>query len=182
MGHLHRIAGVLLVLFVSASNVSADDATVYRWTDATGRTHFSDRPPETTSPRVEQFVAPSYAGSGLPSDHYSVTKQLERLQAERRERERLRLERERESQERALREREVAAAELAARRAADGASTGGGAYLSPSWGYGRPDPGYRPRPHRPTRPPSLWEPEHPAYRPYPQHPRPRPVPTARARF
>ena len=187
MSDIQRIfAGALLVLSAATPVVSAEGETLYRWTDAAGRTHFSDRPPATaTPPRVEQFAAPSYADSGVPADHYSVTKQLERMQAERLQRERELRDREREAREQALREREVAVAERAARRAEGPGRYGGGAvYPSPRRGYGHPYPGrpHRAPAHRPVKPPSLWEPDHPAYRPYPRHrplPRTRPVPFMR---
>ena len=177
MGEIRCIAGMLLGALLAMPVASAESTTLYRWTDAYGRTHFSDRPPAAAiPPRVERLPAPSYADSGVPTDHYSVTNQLQRMQAERQQRERERQERQREAREQALREREIAAAERAAERD-DDPGYGGGVYLSP-YGYRKSYPGrpHRPQPHRPVAPPSLWQPDHPAYRPYPRHRPRRPPP------
>ena len=181
---IQRFAGGLLVLLAATPAVPADGDSLYRWTDDLGRTHFSDRPPATASPpRVERFRAPSYADSGVPDDHFSVTNQLKRMQTERLERERERREREQAAREQALREREVAAAELAAEQAA-GRESRAGVIYAPPWGSRYPHRGrpHRPHPPRQVRPPSLWEPDHPAYRAYPRHPRGRPVPYMREGF
>lgn len=178
MGDIRWFAGMLLVLLGAVPAASAEGETLYRWTDTFGRTHFSDRPPAAaTPPQVERLPAPSYADSGVPVDHYSVTNQLQRMQAERLQRERELEQRQREAREQVLREREIAAAERAAEQAAY-PDYGGGVYLSP-YGYRRPHPGrpHHRHPNRPVKPPSLWEPDHPAYRPYPHRPRPRPRPS-----
>ncbi len=178
MREFYAITVALIGLLLANPAASADAETLYRWTDAFGRTHFSDRPPSAaTPPQVERLPTPSYVDSGVPADHYSVTNQLQRMQAERLQRERELQERQREAREQALREREIAAAERAAEQAAN-ADRGGGVYLSP-YGHRRPYPDrpHRRHPHRPVKPPSLWEPDHPAYRPYPRHRPPRPRPS-----
>lgn len=172
---------VFLMALWTVPLVFADDQTLYRWTDAYGRTHFSDRPPAGESaPRVERLTAPSYADSGVPTDHYSVSNQLQRMQQGRLLRERERQQRQREARERVLRELQIDAAERAAARDTDRDSDGG-SYLLPYASYYRPGYGrpHRRQPHRPANPPSLWQPDHPAYRPYPRRPPVRPRPSMR---
>ena len=143
-------------------------AELYRWTDTDGRVHFSDRAPVGEPlDRVERLPAPQFADPGIPSGHYSVTEQWQRLQQERLARQRQQWERAREARELALREREVAASERAADNVSATRSVG-------SVGWGVP---VRPRhPHRPVRPTphsGIWKPDHPAYRPPSRH-RPHP--------
>ena len=154
-------AAVLLIAALSATSVSAD--ALYRWTDADGQVHFSDRAPAPGAPgAVEALPTPQYTEPGLPAGHYSVVRQLQRMQAERLARERERRERERQARELALREREVEAAERAADQA-DAPSSGG----TPVWILPRPQrPRYRPgRPSHAVPYSGLWKPDHPAYRP-----------------
>lgn len=151
----------------------ASAADLFRWTDAEGRVHFSDRPPVTGSVEdVEQLPRPQFEDPGIPEGRYSVTEQWQRMQAERLAREREQSERSRQARELALREREVAASERAVEN-----TSATGSVASPVWVV----PG---RPHRPVRPPhrpgvspppnyGLWKPDHPAFRP-PSYRRPHP--------
>lgn len=148
-----------LVLFLSTP-VFAEN--LYRWTDATGRVHFSDRaPPPDVATTVDELQRPAYANSGVPAGHYGVTQQWQRLQAERLARQREQRERQRQARELALREREVEAAERAAEQAVDRASSGSSVWIVPRRHIRRYRPG-RPPHHVPNT--GLWKHDHPAYR------------------
>jgi hypothetical protein len=171
MGRRH--SGVVgLVLAVLAVSQALSAAELYRWTDADGRVHFSDRPPAAEATTgVERLPTPRFADPGIPPGHYSVTEQWERLQAERLVREREQWERNREARELSLREREVAAAERAAEELSTPSTVSGAVWVGPR----RPWHGYRPG--RPPPHNGLWKPDHPAYRPLPPaRPHPRPTP------
>lgn len=168
-------AGSVALLMVSLSApVCADQ--LYRWIDADGQVHFSDRAPAQATPSpVEQLPRPTYADPGISPEHYAITQQWQRLHEERLARERARRESDYQTRELALREREIEAAERAAEPSA----------VQPSWGV----PVWTvPRRHLPHRRPDkwpyhrpntgLWKPDHPAYRP-PSRPHRRPVPPSR---
>ncbi|MDJ0739106.1 MAG: DUF4124 domain-containing protein [Gammaproteobacteria bacterium] len=168
------LAALLTVWLAGALTPPAGADALYRWIDADGRVHFSDRPPMPGAPAsVERLPTPRYADPGIPSGHYSVTEQLQRLQAERLAREQQRRERQREAREQALREREVAAAERAAEQAAAAP-----ALRTPVWVTPRLRPptyrhGHHPRGPAPATPyTGLWKPDHPAYRPPQRRPKP----------
>jgi hypothetical protein len=153
---------VFLVAFLPLSITTAGE--FYRWTDAQGRLHLSDRPPPNDNAAdVQPLTAPRFVDPGIPPGYYSVTEQWQRLQAEGLARQREQRERARQARELALREREVAASE----RAAEGIAADN-RVVSPVW-IVPPRPYPHVRPYYPTvrpvpdRGPS--KPIHPAYRP-----------------
>ena len=160
-----RVAGSALtaLLMLASMGVPVGADSLYRWVDAEGQVHFSDRAPASgPSTTVERLPRPTYADPDLPSGHYAVTEQWQRLQAERLARQREQRERQRQARELALREREVAAAERAAGQATVTPSSGGPVWAVPQ----RHPPWFRPgRPPRAVPHSGLWKPDHPAYRP-----------------
>lgn len=159
------------LLLVAASHIAfADPQPLYRWTDSEGRVHFTDHPPPGDAEVAEALVVPSYASPALApaDDPYSILNQSKRMEASRKHVERERRERRERDREYALRQRELEIREQALR-----ASPASGA---PVYAYPRPvrphppgPPGARWPDQRPSLP-TLWPPEHPAYRP--PHPLP----------
>jgi hypothetical protein len=158
-----------------ALGLSAWASELYRWTDADGQVHFSDRPPAAgTYDEVRHLPAPRFADPGIPPGRYSVIEQWERLRDERLAREQERREYAKQARELSLREREVAASERAADNGAAPPTV-----VSPVW----IGPRYPGRPHRPHPPPhhppgqpkpdiGMWKRDHPAFRP-PSYKHPR---------
>jgi hypothetical protein len=147
---------------------------LYRWIDNEGRLHLSDQPPSGNGQRAERLDLPDYAAPIRPpeDDPYSILNQLERLEVQRQ-----RLAQERREREQAEREYYLRRRELEARQRAVEAPESGPVYVYPRPVFPQP-PAHRPTGPRPgSRPPSLWEPDHPAYRPYPRPPAPRPLPS-----
>lgn len=142
---------------------AAQADALYRWTDAQGVPHFSDRPPHTPSAGVEQLVAPVYQAPALSADRdpYSILNQATRLEASRRQQASERLQRQEREREDELRRRELATRQQAEQPPA----------APPFAVYPRPvhpPPAHHPsRPGPSSRPWSLWQPaDHPAYRPH----------------
>lgn len=167
---IHDFRGILMAtLLAVAATASAQDA-LYRWTDAQGQLHFSDQPPPTDGQPHEQLPLPSYTEPALSPDQapYSILNQARRLEAARRQMQRERLEQQQRDREFALRRRALEA------QHEQPMPTPPAVHVVPR--PPRPPvhvPGYRP----PVGPPGsgLWQPDHPAYRPYPRpHPAPRP--------
>jgi len=170
MRRRHMVGLLMVALAFSHPGTAAE---LYRWTDADGRVHFSDRPPPAAEvpAEVERLPTPRFADPGIPPGHYSVTEQWQRLQAERLIRQREQWERNREARELTLREREVAAAERAAEELAAPSNVSGAVWVGPR------RPWYGHRPGRPQPHTGLWKPDHPAFRPPPPvRPHPRPMP------
>ncbi len=166
-----------LLLAVASHIAFADPQPLYRWTDSEGSVHFTDQPPPGHAKAAEALVVPSYTAPALApaDDPYSILNQSKRMEAARKDLERERRERRERDREYALRQRELEAREQALRAPPTDSA--------PVYAYPRP---VHPRPpgrpgagwpdHRPT-PPTLWPPEHPAYRP-PRPPLLRPAPSA----
>jgi hypothetical protein len=175
MRRRHHSPAVVLVAALTVS-LPASGGELYRWTDAEGRVHFSDRAPASEVPaEVERLPTPRFADPGIPPGHFSVTEQWERLQAERLVRQREQWARNREARELTLREREVAAAERAAEQFSEPSTVSGAVWVAPRRPWHRHRPGHRPG--RPVPYSGLWKPDHPAYRPPPPtRPHPRPTP------
>ena len=169
------VASVALLgtVLTMSSVVSANG--LYRWIDADGRVHFSDRAPDVgvVPSEVERLPTPQFVDPGVPPGHYSVTEQWQRMQAERLARQEQQRERARQAREFALREREVAAAERAAEQPTVSSAVGYPVWTGPRRHYHK---------HKPVRPvpySGLWKPDHPAFR-APSHPYARPKPKAGA--
>lgn len=167
-----RITGYLMtvvVLLAFGHLPSAAADSLYRWVDDYGRLHLSDQPPPNDTQSAEELALPSYVSPTLPADRdpYSILNQLKRLEESRRQLAQERWERRQRERELHLRERELAA------RAADRQPPERTpVYLVPRRHFRPPHtrlPDWR---TDRRRPPSLWEPDHPVYRPYPP---PRPV-------
>lgn len=158
-----------MVVVVLGCSPAANADTLYRWVDEQGRLHLSDQPPADDPQSADELAMPSYATPERPAeeDPYSILNQLKRLEESGRRLTRERWEKQQRERELYLRQRELEARERA-QQPADRTSV----YLYPRPRYALP-PARRPgwHGHRP-RPPSLWEPDHPAYRPYPP---PRPI-------
>ena len=134
----YRIAPLCLLLVLSAAPLGA--AEVYRWVDADGVVHFSDKAPPSGVAEFsrQDVVAEPPTGYDPDQDLYGVAAQQERMQALREDMERRR---------EARREREAAAPAPPA------------AAQSPAVSYPLyPYPGWRPRPPRPPRPEPPIEP------------------------
>lgn len=148
---------VFLGLLCAIASPGMADDVLYRWTDASGQLHVSDRPPP-AEVDAERFAAPSYQAPDPEGDTYSVTRQLERMQQARLAQQQARDERRRAEREQALREREISH-----REAAEATSAVPPVYIVP-----RPSYPYRPRPrwdgYVPPRT-GLWKRDHPVYRP-----------------
>lgn len=159
---VHFLAAGLL--FVSAA-VPAD--TLYRWIDGSGRVQFSDTPPPEGTRGVIRFDGPAYVDSGVPADRYSISNQLERLEASKAKVEQDRRERERARREFELRQRELDLKEQQDRHDAKRDRV----YVYPrTVRPGYPTYGSGLRPYRPR---GLWD-DHPAYRPGPRPTAPAP--------
>jgi hypothetical protein len=165
-GSLRPIAVALLLATAPLAAGPALAQPVYRWTDASGEVHFSDRPPPGAAQPVEQVDVAPVPAAPPADDYYSVVNQARRM-------EELRLERERQSAEIEVLQRQAAPPPEPPRPAPapeQGASRG--IWLAPPvyWGPGS-WPGQRP-PHRPG-----WDDSdrpHPGHRPPPDRPRPEP--------
>jgi len=104
---------VLLSGLLGGTVLAADQ--VYRWLDADGVTHFSQRPPPPGAAGVSVQQAPTYAAPPDPTaDYWSVTNQAQRMEASRLAQEKLRLEQQRLRQELEEAERRRIEAEQAA--------------------------------------------------------------------
>lgn len=163
------------VRVANADGAPPPAATLFRWVDPQGRPHFSDRPPPDAAQTPEEIAVPRFIEPELSAaeDPYSILNQTKRLEEARRERER-----ERAEAQRRAREDELQRRQLEAWRNAPPAQD----VAAPQIVYGFPRRYPPPRPNWPYHyrrpgPPSLWEPDHPAYRPPP----PRPLPPG-ARF
>ncbi len=166
---LAATAGVgFLVALLGASAALAQP--VYRWTDASGEVHFSDRPPAGAVPQpVEQVEVDPAPAAPQGEDYYSVVNQARRMEEQRLERERQAAEIE------ALQRQAVPPPEPPRPARAEEEGVSRGIWVGPPvyWGPGA-WPGHRP-PHRPD-----WEyPERPypgaGHRPPPDRPRPEPA-------
>ncbi len=175
---MHRLLPCLCLLLGAASCAAAQSGTerFYRWIDDQGRLHLSDKPPPAGADRAEEMRVPRYAEPEQPADQdpYSILNQLKRLEASRREMLRQRWEREQRDREYDLRRRELEARE----RAAAAPPAGTAIYAFPRRLPPHPRFHHPGRPsHQPQRakPRSLWEPDHPVYRPprQPPHQPPR---------
>ena len=109
------LPGIILALglgiAVATPAATADDLTVYKWTDADGVTHYGEAPPADHAAQqidLERIPAPVQA-----ADYYSILKQAQRMEQQRLERERQRA-----AQQAARLEAERAAAQQAAALAA----------------------------------------------------------------
>jgi len=174
MLHLRCLTWLPLTLALGSAPVAGAEA-FYRWTDAEGRAHLSDRPPPPGAERVQQLEAPSYAVPELRADDapYSILNQLERLEASRE-----RLARERREQHERDRDFHLRQRELTAREQLPPPAAGGPVYHYPGYRYPAPPIHGRPLPVQLPHRPGLWQPDHPAYRPYPP-PAPRYRPQGR---
>jgi hypothetical protein len=85
----------LFLVVLSAMAGSSGAATVHRWVDADGVTHFSDTPPPSTQTDVETIeIGDDYSSASEGNDdYYSITNQWRRLNEERQARQQLSLER-----------------------------------------------------------------------------------------
>jgi len=87
---------IVLLLAVVTSTVNA--ASVHKWVDASGVTHYSDQAPENNSKSNVQVVvtkinvSDDYRTTSFHNDYYSVTNQWARMKEERIERKQLQLE------------------------------------------------------------------------------------------
>lgn len=165
---LMSLASGLLLATGVLTAFTAVAQPVYRWTDASGEVHFSDRPPAgAVQHPLEQVEVAPLPAAPQTDDYYSVVNQARRMEEQR-------LERERQAAEIEVLQRQAAPPEPVqpARPADQGVSHG--IWIAPPvyWGPGT-WPGHRP-PHRPG-----WEyPERPypgpGHRPPPDRPRPKP--------
>ena len=171
---LRRVAPLLLVTLAAPAVVTSE--ALYRWVDDEGQLHLSDHPPPAADEQAERLPLPAYASPEQPPDAapYSILNQLRRLEASREPLARERLEAQRQQQEYQWRRRQLEALENPPQPPA------GVTVLA------YPRPAHRPV-HRPYPPPhglphpqhppttrSLWQPDHPAYRPTgPARPMPR---------
>jgi hypothetical protein len=168
------IAPALPLLLASAAGVlHAEQAgTLYRWIDGDGVPHFADQPPPGGSRQAERLAMPAYTPPELPVDEqpYSILNQLERMETQREKLARERREKRQQDREYLLRKREL---ELRREGPATTALTGPPVFAYPQpryWRHPYPWPGPGGRPSPPTGPSGLWQPDHPAYRPYPRAP------------
>ena len=161
-GHRHLC---LLAAIALGNMATATADTLYRWLDEHGRPHFSDRPPAGEVARAERIELPSFAEPELPVDEapYSIINQLKRLEESR---ERLAREyREREEMRQRERELTLRQRELETQQHRQ-PPVGTPLFVYPRPPLG-PPPGHHPAwPVQLHRPPSLWQPDHPAYRPH----------------
>ena len=83
---------VFMALFALFPYVSFA-ASVHKWVDENGVTHFSDQAPDDSVVQVEQFeISNVYKKYNVEEDYYSISNQWARLHAERLERKKLKLE------------------------------------------------------------------------------------------
>ena len=109
------IACLLVVLGGLLGSASLAAEPVYRWLDADGVTHFSQRPPPPGAAGVTVQEAPTYQAAPDPdADYWSVTNQVQRMEASGLAREQLRLEQQRARRELEEAERQRIEAEQAA--------------------------------------------------------------------
>jgi hypothetical protein len=88
-----RLLSAIVVIGLAAGPAGA--ATIHRWIDADGVTHFSDSPPESKDIDVEIIeFGDDYSPTPAPDeDYYSITNQWRRLHEERVARQQLNIER-----------------------------------------------------------------------------------------
>ncbi len=162
-----RFAGLAaLALLLAATPAQPEEAgTLYKWRDAQGQVHYSDKPPADPATPVETHALPKQDPSdqnpieqGPGADYYSVENQARRL-----EEDRLQREAQRRDQERQRQAEQARAAETQANQDRAAAEEDGSEYDD----Y----PAYV-RPFRPLVRPSARPPYSPIQRPL----RPRPVP------
>lgn len=156
-----RFTGLMaLALLLAAAHSMPQAGELYKWRDAQGQVHYSDKAPADPASPVETQVLPSQEPreQGPDADYYSVENQARRLEADR-----LQREAERRDQETQRRAEQAQAAEMEANRDRAAAE-------ADAWEYDD-YPAYS-RPFRPIVPPAVRPPHSPIQRP----PRPRPVP------
>lgn len=136
----------LAVLLGCLAVTTANAQEIYKWVDASGETHYSEVPPETSLSGLEVLEVTGPAAESRPAPDYERALEVANsMQADRLERERLRLEK------RKL-EQLARQAELDARRYDEAYRSQ--AYVWPYYGYGyghypRPPYGKPPGYHRP---------------------------------
>jgi len=170
------IGGFRFIVFCTAMVMlpmaPAGAEVVYRWVDDEGRPHLSDQPPPADARQAEQLPTPAFTEPAVRADEdpYSILNQLKRLEDSRRQTERERMLRRQLEREYELRRRA-----LDARRDDEAGDDGVRGFVVPF--FHRP-PHHRPPPGHHPGPPTLWPPDHPAFRPpmRPRPPRPHPRP------
>ena len=88
------IALLPLAILTHCVLLSADAASVYKWVDANGVTHYSDEAPASSTTRVTLIDVPTTqsVAANVESDYYSIANQWARLHEELIKREKLKLE------------------------------------------------------------------------------------------
>jgi hypothetical protein len=88
-----NISLILITLLLSAITLPVFAASVHKWVDEQGITHYSDQLPETTTNNVQLLdVSNTHSNSEDYGDYYSVTNQWARMREERLERKQSQLE------------------------------------------------------------------------------------------
>lgn len=148
-------AVVALILSSTPLPSLGEDGLLYKWEDAQGQVHYSDRPPAGPAISVERYALPAQAPTepSPEGDYYSVENQAKRLEQARLERESARAARARERQE-----EERRAAELEALR------------KPPETPAPQPPLDRYPVYTLPFPPPWPAYPHRPSHRPHPPHP------------
>lgn len=156
---------MLIAAAVLGFSLTAQTAPLYRWVDEEGGVHFSDQPPAAGTRRTQSqsLRRPDYAEPirAPEQDPYSILNQAKRLEAQRRQREDERRKRKKQQREFQLEKRRL---EVERERANQPLRS------APVLVY----PRHHRRPpimpyHRPG-PPSLFDKDHPAFRPGPPRP------------
>ena len=88
------IALLPLAILTNCVLLSADAASVYKWVDANGVTHYSDEAPASSTTQVTLIDVPTTqsVAANVESDYYSIANQWARLHEELIKREKLKLE------------------------------------------------------------------------------------------
>jgi hypothetical protein len=92
MQRSRAIQGIAILMSCALSPAFA--ATVHKWVDADGVTHYSDEAPEPSMTQVTKIDVPEAksAKAGVENEYYSIMNQWQRVHKERLEQEKLKLE------------------------------------------------------------------------------------------
>ena len=90
---MNQIKSLTIVALFALIPFASFAASVHKWVDENGVTHYSDQAPDDQVAQIDQFeISNVYRQSNVEEDYYSISNQWARMHAERIERKKIQLE------------------------------------------------------------------------------------------